>query len=86
MLVTKMVSLPDMEVEVYIDGNEIVAAMLGDTEGWKPEQLIQRAFNNIGGFMQKMPDEEIARLSPEVRDLIVKFCRMQAERFERVGA
>lgn len=83
MLVTKMVSIPDQEITVEIDGNDIVSGMLGDTEGWRPEQLIRRAFNNIGGFMQKIPDADIGKLSPELRQMIAIFCRTQAERFEK---
>lgn len=81
MKITTFVSIPDQEVEVHINGNDVVAAMLGDTDGWSQEQLIRRAFNNIGSFMSKMTDEEISRLGPETRRVIVKFCEEQAKRF-----
>jgi hypothetical protein len=82
MKITTMVRMPDQEIEVDIDGNDIVAAMLGETEGYAPDQLIRRAFNNIGAFMQKMPDEAIVRLGPECRNLISNFCLAQASRFK----
>lgn len=84
MKITTMVSIPCTEIEVHIDGNDIVAAILGETEGWRPEQLIKRIYNDVAAFMLKMPDAELAKLSAPCRKLMVDFFDGQAARLRGI--
>jgi hypothetical protein len=83
MKVTKLVSVPDVEIEIEISGEEAVQAILGDEEGWTPRQLLMRAVNNLAAFFKKLPDTIIAELHDEQRKLIADFLEEQARRFRQ---
>ena len=83
MKISKLVSVPDVEVEIEISGEEAVNAILGDQEGWTPRQLLMRAVNNLASFFKKLPDTVIAELNDAQRKLIADFFEEQARRFRQ---
>jgi hypothetical protein len=83
MKVVKLCSVPDVEVEIEISGEEAVNAILGDQEGWTPRQLLMRAVNNLASFFKKLPDTAIAELNGAQRKLIADFFEEQARRFRQ---
>jgi hypothetical protein len=83
MKIVKLVSVPDVEVEIEISGEEAVNAILGDQEGWTPRQLLMRAVNNLASFFKKLPDTIVAELNSEQRKLITDFFEDQARRFRQ---
>jgi hypothetical protein len=80
---SKLVSIPDVEVEIEITGEEAVNAILGDQERWTPRQLLMRAVNNLASFFKKLPDTVVAELNGDQRKLIADFFEEQARRFRQ---
>ena len=62
------------EVEIEFDGNDALAAIMGDTEGYTPEQILKRVINNTCTTIRAMSTEVIAGLTPYTRQLIRSFC------------
>jgi hypothetical protein len=84
MKVTKWVDIPSVEVEVHITGDDAIQAITEDAEdsGWTIEARLKKAVNNLATFFKAVPAETIAGLTPTVREMVGKFLREQAERFD----
>jgi hypothetical protein len=81
MITKQWVDLGSREIEVVIDGQDAVNAILEGSEEWTPDQLVRRAASNFISTLRKIPDSVIAEQSPEVRKIIADALAEQAERF-----
>lgn len=85
MRITKSVDLGTQEVEVHIDGADVVAALYDDTEGWAPKQLVMRYFNNLGGLLNNLPQAAIDDLNDVQQQVIRDFLKGQLLRFRALS-
>ena len=80
MRVKAFVSL-EQEVEVDIGPDEIAAA-IGEGEHEDNVFLVQRAMNNFATFMNGVPDDLIAKMTPHARSITREYLAKQAARFQ----
>ena len=71
------------EIELEIDGREAAQAILGDGPLLPTQSDLKYLLNRVGAFIKGVGDEEIARMTPEVRAMVADFLRSQAARFEK---
>lgn len=83
MRITKNIRVPDIDVDVEITGEDAVEAIIGETHGWTPRQLMLRVLNNLAAFFKALPDSVIAELNSDQRGLIAGFFEEQAKRFRQ---
>jgi len=83
MRITKMISIPDVEVNIDITGEDAVDAILGETEDWTPRQLLTRVVNNLSSFFKALPDSTIEEFTAEQRRLVAEMFEEQAKRFRQ---
>ena len=83
MRITKRIGVPDVEVDIDITGEEAVQAIIGETEGWTPRQLMLRAVNNVAGIFRALPDSVVEEFTPEQRRLVAELFEEQAKRFRQ---
>lgn len=83
MKITKLVSVPDVEIELEISGEDAVGAIFGDQDGWTPQQLLMRILNNLAAFLKNLPDSVIAELNDVQRKMIADFLAQQSLRFRK---
>lgn len=81
MKILKLVRLDDQEIEVEIDGQDAVNAMMEGSDDWTPEQLVRRACNNFIVVLQKLPDSAIDSQTDAVRKIIADALEEQVKRF-----
>jgi len=71
------------EIEFEISGAEAMMSVFADSEGREvTERNLKALLNNFAAFIKNVPDAEIARLSPELRLMVVGFLEGSAKRFQ----
>ena len=78
MTVTKLVSIPDQEIDVSIGLEDVVAAI---AECVDSGYLINKGINNCAQFLKAIPDESIAKMYVHQRMIISEFFAQQSARF-----
>ncbi len=81
MKITKVISIPDQEIEVSITTDEIREALKTSTDG---PQTVLRGINSIAQFMKAVPDEILAGFNAGQRAIIFNFFQEQANRIHKV--
>lgn len=82
MRITKWIEPPQIEVEIDICGEDMIAALYSDPANYAPERLLKRAVNQLAEIIKNLPDEAVAALTPTVREMVHTFLLDQAKRFE----
>lgn len=81
MKIIKIVRLEDQEIEVEIDGQDAVNAMMEGSDELTPEQLVRRVCNNFIVVLQKLPDSAIDGQTVAARKIIADALEDQVKRF-----
>lgn len=74
-----------MQEEVFfaLTGEEAVQAVFSDTEGLEAtKQNLKYLLNNFATFLNHVPDAEIEKLEPKVREMICTYLNAACARFE----
>jgi hypothetical protein len=82
MKLTLEIAPPPQTVTVKVTPDDIIAALLQDTEEYTAREQLVRAANTLSQIFKALPDTAIAALTPEGRALIRTFLLQQAKRFE----
>jgi hypothetical protein len=83
MKVITMVDLGSKEIEVEIDAQDAVNAILEGCEDMTPERAVLRACNNFIVFLRKLPDEAIVLPTEHARKIIADALDEQVKRLRK---
>lgn len=70
------------DIDIVLSAEEAVASVFAGAEGHMADDYqLKVLLNNFAQFIKAVPDETIAKLSPEARRVLVGFLEGTAKRF-----
>ncbi|MBL4761509.1 MAG: hypothetical protein JKY93_02275 [Gammaproteobacteria bacterium] len=80
MRIEKLIDISDIQVEIEIDHDDILAAII---ETGDSTSSVLRSINNFATYMNSISDDQIDDMAEQKKETISTFLNTQASRFKK---